>query len=118
MADNWGNYTAQEKLFSYLKDKWGMKVVEPSFKKKGIGEFGPYCAVTNIPGDNKKLPDTFERVKNVDRHSYEIKEQMKRVNAILKEVSETVAKADVKAKKRKCVINNEKNKTDDIEQGL
>ena len=125
MVEDRDNYIEQANFYHDMQAEFGMVLVEPKLKKDLAGEFGPYYALTSLPWkENKKLPDTFKRVNNVDNKSYAAKAETRRANEILMQASKVIAKLGIKNKKSKCVIGKEKVKTkqaiqiDDSEIGL
>ena len=120
LTEDFGDNAEQEALYHELERKYGMVEVEPLIKKEGVGEFGPWCALTRLPWDKTaELPATFKKMPEKNNSTrFEGLEEVRRVNALLEQADKTIAKLKVVSKKSKCVIGDEKVKTDDVEMGL
>ena len=119
MSDENDSYAEQAKIYHKMQMKFGLVEVEPAVKKAGVGEFGPYYAVTRLPWKkNEMLPGSFERVNRVNNGNYAVQAENKRANQILMQACAVVAKFGVNGKKAKCVIGNNKVKSAAVEMGL
>ena len=118
MTKNVGNYSEQEKLYQEIEAKFGMVIVERGFKRQGLGEFGPYCALTRLPWKEKeKFPAVFQRVISAENRSYAAVKATKRASVFLMQASEFVAENGVN-KKSQCLIGREKNNTAEVNKDL
>ena len=118
MTKNVGNYSEQEKLYQEIEARFGMVMVERGFKKQGLGEFGPYCALTRLPWKEKeKFPAVFQRVISTENRSYAAVKATKRASEFLMQASEFVTENWVN-KKSRCLIGQEKNNTAEIKKEL